>query len=50
MSLFAHDEAGAPRDALTGLPDVGNLRLHLENWLAQAASTGETARRRLRHR
>lgn len=44
MSLFAHDPAGQSRDSLTGLPDVGSLRLRLEDWLAQAAAKGETAR------
>ncbi len=44
MNPLPHDEAGTPRDALTGLPDVGSLRLRLQEWLAEAGRAGDAVR------
>lgn len=44
MNSLPHDEAGAPRDPLTGLPDVASLRLRLQEWLAQASGDGQAVR------
>lgn len=43
MNSLPHEKADAPRDVLTGLPDVASLRQRLQGWLAQAVGDDRDA-------